>query len=197
MENEPNASHIQSERLAMSDRTTEERVSDDRLQELIDVYDGQAFRGDFVLALQELQRLRHYVATCGGTDNDGRCPMHHLAGVSPEPRGKEPPHCPSCNCGEHILGEPAALQKAATDLYMAGRWTLHGMPGIEQAVLWEALRDAIPLPPGTATSLSLTKAEVRPPFCGYCGDAGTVPNNSPGAPDLPCPRCSLNGGAGK
>lgn len=33
----------------------------------------------------EVERLRHYVATCGGTDNDGRCPMHHLAGVSPEP----------------------------------------------------------------------------------------------------------------
>jgi hypothetical protein len=23
-----------------------------------------------------------------------------------EPRGKEPPHCPSCNCGEPILGLP-------------------------------------------------------------------------------------------
>lgn len=28
------------------------------------------------------------------------------SGSSPEPRGKEPPHCPSCNCGEHILGPP-------------------------------------------------------------------------------------------
>ena len=70
-----------------TDRTTEERVSEDRLQDLINLYDGQAFRGDTVLALQDLQRLRHYVATCGGTENDGRCPMHHLAGVSPEPRG--------------------------------------------------------------------------------------------------------------
>ena len=60
-------------------------VSDARLQDLINLYDGQAFRGDTVLALEELQRLRHYVATCGGTDNDGRCPMHHLAGLAPEP----------------------------------------------------------------------------------------------------------------
>jgi len=67
-------------------RPTKESVSDARLQDLINLYDGQAFRGDTVLALEELQRLRHYVATCGGTDNDGRCPMHHLAGLAPEPK---------------------------------------------------------------------------------------------------------------
>lgn len=66
-------------------------VSDARLQDLINLYDGQAFRGDTVLALEELQRLRHYVATCGGTDNDGRCPMHHLAGLAPEPQERLPP----------------------------------------------------------------------------------------------------------
>lgn len=73
-------------------------VSDARLQDLINLYDGQAFRGDTVLALEELQRLRHYVATCGGTDNDGRCPMHHLAGLAPEPK------CGSC--GEVIRPDP-------------------------------------------------------------------------------------------
>ena len=26
--------------------------------------------------------------------------------AAPEPSGKEPPHCPSCSCGEHILGSP-------------------------------------------------------------------------------------------
>lgn len=64
-----------------SEQPSTETVSDARLQDLINLYDGQAFRGDTVLALEELQRLRHYVATCGGTDNDGRCPMHHLAGL--------------------------------------------------------------------------------------------------------------------
>jgi len=40
-------------------------------------------------ATEELQRLRHYVATCGGTDNNGRCPMRPLAGLAPEPRDDE------------------------------------------------------------------------------------------------------------
>lgn len=69
---------------------TTETISPDRLRELIEVYNLQCFRGDTALALEELERLRHYVATCGGTDNDGRCPMHHLAGVSPGARDKFP-----------------------------------------------------------------------------------------------------------
>lgn len=28
----------------------------------------------------ELERLRHYADTCGGTDNDGRCPMRIHSG---------------------------------------------------------------------------------------------------------------------
>jgi hypothetical protein len=27
---------------------------------------------------EENERLKHYADTCGGSDNDGRCPMHHL-----------------------------------------------------------------------------------------------------------------------
>jgi hypothetical protein len=33
---------------------------------------------------EENERLRHYISTCGGTDNDGRCPMPGLAGLPAE-----------------------------------------------------------------------------------------------------------------
>ena len=76
-----------------------ETISPDRLRELIEVYNLQCFRGDTALALEELQRLRHYVATCGGTDNDGRCPMHHLAGVSKD-TSEDDAFCG--DCGEKL-----------------------------------------------------------------------------------------------
>lgn len=68
-----------------NDSPPTEGITSDRLRELIETYNLQCFRGDTALALEELERLRHYVATCGGTDNDGRCPMHHLAGVRSPP----------------------------------------------------------------------------------------------------------------
>lgn len=52
----------------------------------------------------------------------------------------------------------ARMEQAALALYRAGFWDLvprHGEPSLpapEQAKLWEALRDALGLPPGTATA---------------------------------------------
>lgn len=34
--------------------------------------------------LAEIERLQHYADTCGGSENDGRCPMRHLLSPSPE-----------------------------------------------------------------------------------------------------------------
>jgi hypothetical protein len=44
-----------------------------------------------------------------------------------------------------------ALKESATALYVAGVWTTTGVPGDQQAKMWERLRDAIGLPVGTAT----------------------------------------------
>jgi hypothetical protein len=43
------------------------------------------------------------------------------------------------------------LHKAALALYMAGRWECTEKSPQEQAALWEELRDALGLTPGTAT----------------------------------------------
>jgi len=51
-----------------------------------------------------------------------------------------------------------ALRAAAQALYDAGRWELPSMPPAEQAKLWEALRDALGLAPGHATSLCVDAA---------------------------------------
>jgi hypothetical protein len=45
-----------------------------------------------------------------------------------------------------------ALEKVATDLYMAGCWQREGHTAEEDAPLWESLRDALGLPAGTATA---------------------------------------------
>lgn len=45
------------------------------------------------------------------------------------------------------------LLQASRTLYEAGRWTCEGMPAAQQALLWEALRDAAAIPRGTATAL--------------------------------------------
>jgi hypothetical protein len=47
------------------------------------------------------------------------------------------------------------LYEAAKALYMAGRWTCPQLSELDQALLWEALRDALALPPGTATDAGL------------------------------------------
>jgi hypothetical protein len=46
----------------------------------------------------------------------------------------------------------AAVTEAAGKLYYAGVWELQGggMPSEEQSALWEALRDALGLKPGTS-----------------------------------------------
>lgn len=45
------------------------------------------------------------------------------------------------------------LASAALALYTAGRWTLATMAKEDQIKLWEALRDALQLPPGTSTRI--------------------------------------------
>ncbi len=49
----------------MSGNLITEAISDARLQDLIHHFDGQAFRGDVTLALQELQRRRITETACG------------------------------------------------------------------------------------------------------------------------------------
>jgi hypothetical protein len=48
------------------------------------------------------------------------------------------------------------LRSAATNLYMAGCWTCKTVPGDEQRILWEGLRDAAGIPNGTATSAGVS-----------------------------------------
>lgn len=48
-----------------------------------------------------------------------------------------------------------ALQRAALALYNAGLWMCPTLHPIEQGELWEALRLALGLPPGHATSLGV------------------------------------------
>lgn len=45
------------------------------------------------------------------------------------------------------------LKAAALALYMAGRWTVPGVTDEVQERLWEGLRDALMLRPGTATAI--------------------------------------------
>ena len=61
-----------------------------------------------------------------------------------------------------------ALREAVKALYMAGRWTVDGMPADEQAVLWERLRDLCGIEPGTETARAAS-APVLP--------AQAVPNS--------------------
>jgi hypothetical protein len=50
----------------------------------------------------------------------------------------------------------AALEAAGKALYLAGKWELHDTDILpyEQAVMWGNLRDALGLPPVTATALT-------------------------------------------
>lgn len=57
------------------------------------------------------------------------------------------------------------LHAAATALYLAGRWECAGVPNA--AKLWEDLRDALGLPPGTATARGIgADAKWHCPACG-------------------------------
>lgn len=53
---------------------------------------------------------------------------------------------------KYSLAAVARLVGAARRLYLAGTWTTPGLPPAEQADLWMELRDALGLPPGTATA---------------------------------------------
>jgi hypothetical protein len=41
-------------------------------------------RGLVSEAIKEIERLQHYADTCGGSDNDGRCPLKYMLSTSPE-----------------------------------------------------------------------------------------------------------------
>ena len=53
-----------------------------------------------------------------------------------------------------LEAENARLRAAATALYRH-RWACDDLQPGEQAALWESMRDAIGLPPGTATSMGV------------------------------------------
>lgn len=59
--------------------------------------------------------------------------------------------------------ENKALRDAAMALYEAGKWDLvnNAMPQERQALLWEALRDALGLPEGHATKGGFHKAQEK------------------------------------
>jgi hypothetical protein len=61
---------------------------------------------------------------------------------------------------------PPGLFDAALALYLAGRWQCRELPPIEQARLWEELRDALGLLPGTATACEVGATNL----CPYCAD---------------------------
>jgi hypothetical protein len=52
------------------------------------------------------------------------------------------------------------LKSAALKLYLAGRWDCQTIPPEQAAVLWEALRDALGLPAGTATAAGVAKESL-------------------------------------
>lgn len=52
-----------------------------------------------------------------------------------------------------LIHELAALRRAALAIYYAGHWELD-RPMTSQKQMWEALRDALGLPPGTAPTPS-------------------------------------------
>lgn len=62
-----------------------------------------------------------------------------------------------------LTAERDALRQAAFDLYLAGRWDCASVPPETAAQLWEALRDALGLPVGTATAAGVASARTEPP----------------------------------
>ena len=60
-----------------------------------------------------------------------------------------------------LIVELATLRRAALALYQAGHWELD-RPMTGQKQLWEALRDALGLPPGSAPP-PIGAASVRAP----------------------------------
>lgn len=60
-----------------------------------------------------------------------------------------PSECPFCQLRK--------LQKAASDLYLAGKWITEKVSEDEQARLWKNLRDAACIPEGTETERASRK----------------------------------------
>lgn len=76
--------------------------------------------------------------------------------------------------GRNMAGTPEACRaafvvvEAARKLYLSGRWTA-GLPAPLEARMWEDLRDALGLEPGTATDAGIGSAQ--PHNCPKCEDA--------------------------
>jgi hypothetical protein len=64
----------------------------------------------------------------------------------------------------------AAVTGAARKLYMAGKWCA-GLPANLEARMWEDLRDALGLEPGTATALGFHDERLPAHGCPACDDA--------------------------
>lgn len=54
------------------------------------------------------------------------------------------------------------IASAARDLYLAGRWECATVPASEQVRLWERLRDAAGIEPGTATKAGVAATTAAP-----------------------------------
>lgn len=184
-----------------------ETVSDARLQDLINLYDGQAFRGDTVLALEELQRLRHYVATCGGTDNDGRCPMHHLAGLRSSGGASGCGHVPagySCvtpGCSNGPAPEPTETLYTAKDveaLFAIRDAAVAAHAAKPVATAWMrdgVIENAFPRPPRSAEEWAKYDADGYWKAKGYSeAPLYSAPPSPPEPRDEPLPPCSTCGG---
>jgi hypothetical protein len=63
---------------------------------------------------------------------------------------------------ESIYMKTDTLKTAATNLYLAGRWDCQSITPEQSAKLWEALRDALRLPHGTATSAGVAAENGQP-----------------------------------
>lgn len=84
---------------------------------------------------------------------------------------------------KHALVAVTRIVSAARRLYFAGTWTTPGLPPAEQADLWMELRDALGLPPGTATAAA---AGSRSYVCKRCG-LDEIQAKANGCSSVPCP----------
>jgi hypothetical protein len=85
--------------------------------------------------------------------------------------GRQVPRLPSGDVADHepcesvraaLQEAPHALHDAAERLYRAGRWSAPTVSDADAAALWEALRDALGLSPGTATALGVDGRAAPP-----------------------------------
>lgn len=96
------------------------------------------------------------------------------------------------------------VHKAAAMLYLTGRWECKELTPVEQAQAWERLRDALDLPPGTATALGVAAPRSEAPApeavdglrpCPFCGGRAmhTVGSAKPPGHYVMCvnPDCNI------